>query len=164
MLAGDELLDALWAIANNSEGQKSRIQRIIEVPAFPPKLLALCSSGDIEVQVPCLRVIGNISTGNEGQTEVLLRLDVLKLIEGLLEHEKKSIRREACWILSNICAGSKRQIAQVLARPTLLYRVALLFTSDHNDVKKEVCYVFANMCHLGDVKAVYAVVLELKVI
>lgn len=29
ILAGEELIDALWAIANNSEGLKSRIQRIL---------------------------------------------------------------------------------------------------------------------------------------
>lgn len=52
----------------------------------------------------------------------------------------------------------------MLARPSLLYRVALLFTHDHSDIKKEICYIFANMCHLGEVQSVFNVIMELKVL
>lgn len=114
--------------------------------------------------MPCLRIIGNISTGNEGQTEVLLRLDVLRLLEGLLDHEKTMIRRECCWTISNICAGSKRQILQVHLHPSMLFRLSVLLVEDSCDVKREICYIFGNMCHMGDVKLVYSTLVNLKIV
>jgi hypothetical protein len=164
ILKGEELHDALWALANNSAGPKSRIQRVLEVQGFLQKIMILCFTGEYESLVPALRIVGNISAGNEGQTETLLRNDVLRLLEGLLDHKKKNVRKESCWSLSNICAGSKRQVAQLLARPSIFYRVASMLVSDANSIKIEACYVFANMSHMGDPKAVYTVLTELKVL
>lgn len=73
------------------------------------------------------------------------------------------MRREACWILSNICAGSKRQIAQVISRQALLLKAALLFASDASDVRTEICFVFGNMCHLGETALVFRTLQELRV-
>lgn len=42
--------------------------------------MALCFSGELEVLVPGLRVVGNISTGNDSQAEVLLRNGLLDLL------------------------------------------------------------------------------------
>ena len=163
VLGGEELQDCLWAIGNNSEGQKSRVQRLVEVPNFVACLVQLCYQGEYSVIIPCLRIMGNISNGNEHQTQALLDCGCLALLEALLDHEKKAVRREACWILSNVCAGSKRQIAQVAGCQALLLKVALLFVSDCNEVKREICYVFGNMCHLGETALVYRTILELRV-
>jgi hypothetical protein len=39
----------------------------------------------------------------------------LSAIKPLLGHAKKGIRKEACWALSNVAAGSRAQISSLLA-------------------------------------------------
>jgi hypothetical protein len=68
----------------------------------------------------------------------------------LLDYQKKVVRREVCWVLSNITAGSKKQVDAVLARPNLLKKVLDLFDSDSTDIRREICYFFSNMAHSGD--------------
>lgn len=98
--------------------------------------MALCFNGELEALVPGLRVVGNISTGNDSQAEVLLRNGLLDLLETLMDHKRNSTRREACWVLSNICGCRQKNVGLVLARPSILYRAAKLLTTAGNDVKK----------------------------
>lgn len=68
----------------------------------------------------------------------------------LLDSQRKSIRREACWILSNVCAGPCSQVSQVISQVGILPRLLSMFQHDANDVKREICYVFSNMAHMGN--------------
>ena len=68
----------------------------------------------------------------------------------LLNHKKRTIRRESCWILSNICAGTLPQVQKCLFYPELIKKCISLLNYDEIDVKREVCYLFGNMCHLGN--------------
>jgi len=77
-----------------------------------------------------LRILGNISVGNELQTEELLKYGILNLFFKLIDHQKKQIRREVCWILSNITAGTKNQIDQFIMNEYLLTKVLELFERD----------------------------------
>lgn len=140
----------LWAIAANSETQKTRIQRLIEIKGFVQYLVASCRKHKNDtVLIPMLKIIGNISNGNQIHTEELLKADCLSLFLLLLEHQKSSIRREVCWILSNICVGTISQVNQILANTQLLQKLALLFQVDDSTVKLEISYIVANICHSG---------------
>ena len=66
------------------------------------------------MQVPALRTLGNIVTGDDQQTQCVLDANVLTRIVPLLTHTKKNIRKEACWLLSNVAAGTHAQISQVI--------------------------------------------------
>ena len=104
--------------------------------------------------MPALRIVGNISCGNEGQTDHLLTNGVFNMLLNRIGHPKKTIRREACWIVSNIAAGTKRQITELLGERQLMRQVAMIFHEDQIDVRKEACYVFSNMCLLGEKEVV----------
>jgi importin subunit alpha-6/7 len=67
----------------------------------------------------------------------------------LLDHPKKSIRREVCWILSNICVGTPSQLQQLMACSQLLAKLAELYISGEAEIKREVSYVVGNICHSG---------------
>ncbi len=56
--------------------------------------------------IPALRIIGNIATGDNKQTDTILFNGVLPRLEKLLSNNKNAVRRETCWVLSNIAAGS----------------------------------------------------------
>jgi len=57
-----------------------------------------------------LRAVGNIVTGDDLQTQVVLNCSVLPCLLSLLGSPKETIRKEACWTISNITAGNKNQI------------------------------------------------------
>lgn len=57
-----------------------------------------------------LRALGNIVTGDDLQTQVVLNCGILSCLNLLLNSSKESVRKEACWTISNITAGNKTQI------------------------------------------------------
>ena len=64
--------------------------------------------------VPSLRTLGNIVSGDDNQTQHVLDANVLPVLLPLLVHTKKNIRKEACWMLSNVAAGNIMQINQLV--------------------------------------------------
>lgn len=63
------------------------------------------------VLVPALRTVGNIVTGDDLQTQVIINCGALPCLLNLLTtSHKKSIKKEACWTISNITAGTKEQV------------------------------------------------------
>ncbi|XP_020207943.1 importin subunit alpha-4 [Cajanus cajan] len=63
------------------------------------------------VLIPALRTVGNIVTGDDMQTQSIINHGALPCLLNLLTHNhKKSIKKEACWTISNITAGNKEQI------------------------------------------------------
>lgn len=114
VLDNETLSDAMWAISYMSETHKSRIQRVVETGVLP-HIVKACRSDLLIVVIPAMRIIGNVSAGNEAQTEELLKAGALELLTDLIYHKKKNIRRETCWILSNIAAGTKSQVSQILS-------------------------------------------------
>ncbi len=62
-----------------------------------------------------LRAVGNIVTGDDVQTQVILNCSVLPCLLHLLSSQKESIRKEACWTISNITAGNRAQIQVIFS-------------------------------------------------
>lgn len=57
-----------------------------------------------------LRAVGNIVTGDDLQTQVVINCGALQCLHHLLSSIKETVRKEACWTLSNITAGNRQQI------------------------------------------------------
>ena len=64
----------------------------------------------VGVITPSLRAIGNILTGDDVQTQFVINCSALPALQLLLDHPVSSIRKEACWAISNMTAGNKVQI------------------------------------------------------
>ena len=71
-------------------------------------------------RTPVLRTLGNIVTGNDTQTQAVIDAGALQLMLPLVQHAKKGIRKEACWLLSNVAAGSVAQISTLMSTPDLV--------------------------------------------
>jgi importin subunit alpha-6/7 len=54
----------------------------------------------------------------------------------LLSHEKRAVRREACWTISNITAGSPDHIALVVANPLYIEKLITLMNTDSAEVNE----------------------------
>ena len=77
------------------------MQLSLEFPLSHPK---------VKVQTASLRAVGNIVTGTDEQTQVVLNCDALSHFTSLLNHSKEKINKEAVWFLSNITAGNQLQV------------------------------------------------------
>lgn len=102
----------------------------------------------VTVQTPALRVVGNIVTGDDLQTQVMLQIGVLPSLSQLLQHSKKSIRKETCWTISNITAGNRDQIQAVIDAGLFPPCMQLLATADF-DIKKEAAWAVSNVTSGG---------------
>ncbi len=145
------LADALWALSYLSDGSDLRIQGVID-SGVCPGVVALLSHSDQTVVTPALRTAGNIVSGNEAQTQYMLGLEqnLLGQLSKLLDHDRKAIRKETCWALSNVAAGNHSQISAVFAIHGLPEKLVQIVTTDLFEVKKEAAWVVSNSLSGGN--------------
>ncbi|MCL7032622.1 hypothetical protein MKW94_017421 [Papaver nudicaule] len=96
------------------------------------------------VLIPALRTVGNIVTGDDMQTQIIIQHQSLPCFLNLLtNNHKKSIKKEACWTISNITAGNKDQIQAVISAEIIGPLIHLLQTAEF-DIKKEAAWAISN--------------------
>ena len=66
--------------------------------------------------------------------------------------------------MSNIAAGTRSQVDQLLEKDQLIDKVLTLFELDSADVKREICYIFGNMVFLGDQSKVKNLIISKEVL
>lgn len=74
------------------------------------RLVELLMAQHPNVVSAALRAVGNIVTGDDVQTQVILNCSALPCLHHLLSSPKEAVRKEACWTISNITAGNRQQI------------------------------------------------------
>lgn len=77
-------------------------------------------------QTPALRSIGNIVSGSDLHTQMVIDAGVLGVLPKLMRHSKATVQKEAAWALSNIAAGPCKQIQQLITCGLLPPLVELL--------------------------------------
>jgi importin subunit alpha-1 len=101
------------------------------------------STGSTAVQTPALRSVGNIVTGDDLQTQVVIASGALPALLSLLSSPKDGIRKEACWTISNITAGSSQQIQAVIDANIIPPLINILQNADFK-TRKEACWAISN--------------------
>jgi importin subunit alpha-6/7 len=101
------------------------------------------SHPSFSVQTPALRSVGNIVTGDDAQTQVVISSGVLASLGNLLSSPKEGIRKEACWTISNITAGNANQIQSVIDANLIPPLISVLTRGDFKS-KKEACWALSN--------------------
>ena len=139
------LVDACWALSYLSE-PPDRVQAVIDAGALP-RIVELLGHVSPLVQTPALRVLGNVATGSAQQTQALLECDGLSRLGTMLHSSKKEVRKEACWIVSNITAGPLAHV-QSVCTAGLVPRLVELSSAGREDfeVRKEAVYALCNAC------------------
>ena len=100
---------------------------------------------DVEfIQLSCLRIIGNIASGNANQTQLLIDCNVLNYLKKTLFNESKTVRKETAWIISNIAAGTQKQI-ETLINEDFLPILEQLIEKDAKEIKRECIWAVCNL-------------------
>lgn len=101
------------------------------------------------VAMPALRIIGNVISGTDVQTQAAVDAGALRGLVPLLNHSKKNIRREACWAVSNVAAGTLAQISALMTVPGLVASVITVLKTGEWNVRKEAAWVVSNITTTG---------------
>jgi hypothetical protein len=125
-----------------SDGPNEKIQAVIEAGVCR-RLVELLMHPSPSVQTPALRTVGNIVTGDDLQTQIIINFSALPCLHALLGNPKKGIRKEACWTISNITAGNKDQIQSVIDSNIVPPLVQLLNSAEF-DIRKEAAWAISN--------------------
>lgn len=107
------------------------------------RLVDLLMHPSTTVQTPALRSVGNIVTGDDMQTQVVIASGALAALLSLLSSPKEGIRKEACWTISNITAGSPQQIQSVIDANIIPPLINILQNADFK-TRKEACWAISN--------------------
>ena len=81
----------------------------------------------------------------------------------LLDHEKKNVRKEACWTLSNIAAGTFKQAENLVHFVSsdgvpVIRKIVKLACEGEWEVRKEAAWILANICTGGNITNIQALV------
>lgn len=87
----------------------------------------------------------------------MISFGCLPRLKALLDSPRKALRKEACWAISNITAGNREQIEEVISCGIVPELVKLLNTAEF-EVKREAAWAISNAASGGNVRQVAALV------
>jgi len=158
------LSDVLWGISYLTDSTSDVLQAAIDAGIVAACVPMLDASNHIDVILPALRVCGNAVAGNDQQTQAALDANLLTFLQPLTHSGNRRLRKEACWIVSNVAAGTPQQVNLLLREIDLLQHCVDLLRHDELDVRRECVYVFANMIEEGSFETVHTLVAQLNVV
>jgi len=145
------LSDATWATLHISSAEYAPLIQLVET-GIVPSLIRNIDNPYLNILVPTLRILGNIlSCEEDGPTNIVLQNpNFIKKLHKLIFHEKKAVRREACWALSNIAAGEPEHIDLIINYPKIVHQIIKIVLSDNPEVKKEAGWILSNATSNAD--------------
>eukprot|EP01033_Poteriospumella_lacustris_P023315 gene23315-biopygen7318 len=140
------LLEARQAQAVASvEIPEEAVDMILATGIASHLVLLLNGPASLAIKTAVLRSVGAILSGNEDQTQHMIDAGVIPALSKLLEMDRKAIRREACWALSNIAGGSGQQVQALFdTTPPVFPKVLEIIRTGTMDVRREALFVLIN--------------------
>ncbi|WJX95925.1 hypothetical protein P8452_77189 [Trifolium repens] len=137
------LTDTCWALSSLSYGSNDKIQAVIDA-GLCGRLVQLLLHPSPSVLIPALLTVGNIVSGDDMQTQVVIKHGLLPCLLSLLTHNHdKSIQIEACWTIANITSGNTEHI-QAVIEAGLIASLVNLFQNAEFHIQKEAAWAFYN--------------------
>ncbi|CAG9325317.1 unnamed protein product [Blepharisma stoltei] len=138
----ETLSNCLWAFAILSEESVDAGQKLIDLGATS-RIFEFINDKESELQLPAIRIVGNISAGPDPQTEFILNSQAPILLAKELKSNRKSIRKEAVWSLSNLCVGTEAQL-EILFKLGIFKGIIQILNRDSLGVQEEALWAISN--------------------
>lgn len=133
------LVDSCWGLTYCSDDLEDFSQYTVNVLQ---KLISLTLK-ELKIAIPAFRVLGNMISNTSRSWELLEPLGILDVLLQLIEHQKPSIKKEALWICSNLCAESD-QAVMAFFKANLYQKMLLIVENQNQTVISEVIWTISN--------------------
>ena len=140
------LTDACFILYYMTEHYKETINELLEIGIIP-NIIKTLDIDVSQVQINCLRIVGNIASGNANQTQSLIDWGLLDYLKKTIFNPVKQIRKESAWIISNIAAGTQKQ-TETLIDQNFLPILSKVIKTDENEIKKESIWAVCNLTNV----------------
>lgn len=118
------------------------------------RLVELLMSNHTSILSATVRAVGNIVTGDDAQTQVMLNCAALPCLMNLIANApKETVRKEACWTVSNITAGNREQIQAVINANIIPVLVEVLAKAEYK-TRKEAAWAVTNATSGGSMEQI----------
>ncbi|AES92711.2 putative importin subunit alpha [Medicago truncatula] len=136
--------EACWALSYLSKyGSNDEIQAVIEA-GICDRLVELLLRPSPSVLTPALQTVGNFIKVDDMQTQAIINHGLLPfLLSLLIQNHKESIKKDACWIISNIVVGNRERI-QAVIKAGLIAPLVNLLQNAELAIKKEAAWALRN--------------------
>ncbi|KAL3934169.1 MAG: hypothetical protein SGBAC_010054 [Bacillariaceae sp.] len=148
-VSNETKIDASWALSYLSDGPNENIEAIMSTGVVHT-FISFLTEHPSSLLTPTLRCLGNFVTGSDEQTQAVIDAGILDHLCELLESGRKAIRKESCWLASNLTAGTQEQIAMFLKKRDLLRSVISNASNSAWEVRKEAVWALSNICTVGN--------------
>jgi len=144
------LVDVCWSLSYLSDGDEQRIQAVME-NNVAPIMVQLLDAGAPSLINPIIRTLGNFVSGSDAQTQAVVDCGIIAKTPALLSTpgQRKVVKKETCWLLSNIAAGTHQQINAIFKERTVMSTVVNLIQRGEWEVRKEATWVLSNIATGG---------------
>ncbi|KAG9044596.1 Importin alpha subunit (Karyopherin alpha subunit) (Serine-rich RNA polymerase I suppressor protein) [Tulasnella sp. UAMH 9824] len=99
-----------------------------------PRLIEFCTAKNYGLQFHALRCIGQFTAGTEASTEAAIQAGLPAVLRTCIPSAHVDIRTSACWVASNIAAGSLSQ-AQSLFDNDLIPLILHVISNQEEEIK-----------------------------
>ena len=123
--------------------QNNVIQRVIDLLRMPNV------ENDAYFLVILIKIIGNMICGNANQTSQMMDYQILDILKKHLLSEKGLIKKEICWIISNIAADTEQNKIKLIENgfyPLLLQ----IYEKCEKSIRIEALFAIANFTLIND--------------
>jgi hypothetical protein len=138
------LVDLAWSLSYLTDPNPEVVAILSARVDCIEKLISIVRDGIPVLITPSLRILGNIASSNKPEpVDVLIAHDVVPAIFQVMDRGSSvSLQKESSWLLSNITAGTKEQVASVIDHTDLMLLLVEKIKSGHVDVRKEVLEIW----------------------
>jgi hypothetical protein len=135
---------ACWAVSYICDGPEDRFVAC-QNAGLIPIVLELLRTQRPSVMLPAVRTFGNYAVISAAAAQAIVDMGVLQLMAPLMQpHVERRIRKECCWTLSNVVAGTHAQVQAVLDSG-LMPLVVRCMSDPEPEVQKHAVWVVVNI-------------------